>query len=333
MSKAGIVLSSRVRLARNIYPYPFRPRMKQEQADECIERVLNALRDEPVQYRYIPMRGISTWERQALVEEHRISPDLFRFDDRGAAVVRADGSVVIMVNEEDHLRIQSFTGGLSLREAADLVFETEDSLQRRLMFSFDPEWGYLTACPTNAGTGMRASVLMHLPMLTLHQEMGQVTQLAAKLGLTIRGVYGEGNEALGHVYQLSNQVTLGKSEEELLEAVSATAVQIEEMEKNAREKMQEEDGVEILDQISRSAGLLQYAKKMSVKEFYSHWSNLRLAVLLGMYSLPLSVCDSLLTQAQDAHLIREAGHDLTEREVQIARCEKINQVLGDALRA
>lgn len=323
----AIVLSSRVRLARNLKDIPFRARFTQDQADDCIQQVLNALRDEPIPYRFLPMRGVNAIKRQALVEDHRISPDLFKSDDRGAALIRDDDRVVIMINEEDHLRIQSFSEGLSLKDAAATAFETEDSLGRRLSFAFDREWGYLTACPTNTGTGMRASVMMHLPMLTLRKSMGQVMQLAAKLGLTMRGIYGEGSEALGNVYQLSNQITLGKTEEELLESVQATATQIAEMEIGLRQKVLEEDPIEWQDQVNRSLGLMLYARKMPMKEFYTHWSNLRLASGMGLMDFDIKALDNLLSVCQDAHLMEKAGHDLTGRELEVRRSTLIREKL------
>ncbi|MBQ7184646.1 MAG: ATP--guanido phosphotransferase [Clostridia bacterium] len=325
---SAIVLSSRVRLARNLKHIPFRARITEKEADECIEQVLNALKNEPVPYRYLPMRGVNAIKRQALVEDHKISPDLFRTDDRGAALIRGDDKVVIMINEEDHLRIQSFSDGLNLKEAAAIAFDTEDSLGRHLAFAFDRDWGYLTACPTNTGTGMRASVVMHLPMLTLRKSMGQVMQLAAKLGLTMRGMYGEGSEALGHVYQLSNQVTLGKTEEELLESVSATAAQIAEMEMSMRRKALEEDSIQWQDQCFRSLGLMLYARKMPMKEFYAHWSDLRLASGMGLLPVSVRKLDNLLSVSQDAHLMEKAGHDLTGRELEVRRATLIRERLS-----
>ena len=323
-----IVLSSRVRLARNFSDVPFRSRMTHQHADECIERVLQVLRDEKDVYHYFPMRGIRETQRQKMVEAHLISPDLFKADDRGAALVRDDEKVVLMVNEEDHLRIQGFVTGLDLPAAAQAAYEAEDALERKLSFAFDETWGYLTACPTNTGTGMRASVMLHLPMLTLLKQMGKVTQLAAKLGLTIRGMYGEGSEALGHVYQLSNQVTLGRTENELVEAVTAVATQIEEMEKNCREKACEKDPLAFEDQLERSMGLMCFARKMSIKEFFVHWSNLRIASAMGKNSVPLSVCDLLLKRAQRSHILFESGRELTEKEIDARRSDMIRSTLS-----
>lgn len=328
-AESRVILSSRVRLARNFADLPYRPKMTQQQADECIERVLNVLRDEPEQFRYFPMRGISDSQKQAFVEDHRISPDLFRSDDRGAALISEDGSTVIMVNEEDHLRIQAFCAGLSLEPAARSAFAVEEALERKLQFAFDSQWGYLTACPTNTGTGMRASVMLHLPYLTKGKNMGEVTQLAAKLGLTMRGMYGEGSEALGNVYQLSNQVTLGKTEDELIEAVTAVARQIAEMENANREKAAAREPADFEDEISRSFGLMLYARRMPLKEFYTNWSNLRVAGAMGMVDISCEECDAMLSKAQNAHLALAAGRELKGNETEIARSDMLRELLRD----
>ncbi len=329
--KSAIILSSRVRVARNLKDMNFRPKMTQDQADECIDRVLDALRGDKDDFRYYPMRGIDPIEKRAMVEEHRISADLYKTDDRGAALISADGRVVIMINEEDHLRIQAFAPGLDLETVSGLAYRTEDILERSLDFAFDEQLGYLTACPTNTGTGMRASVMLHLPLLTSGKNMGQVTQLAAKLGLTMRGIYGEGSEALGCVYQLSNQVTLGKTEHELADAVSAVAAQIAGMEQEKRLQALREDPVAFEDWISRAIGTLKYARMMELKEFYPLWSALRVGAAMGRIPLDVRECDTLLTEAQDAHLCRAAGRELTEREIREARSAMIRRRIRERL--
>ncbi|MBQ7521032.1 MAG: ATP--guanido phosphotransferase, partial [Clostridia bacterium] len=206
-----IVVSSRVRLARNYEDLPFRNKITREQSEECVQRTLEALRPLPQPYTFLPLKGMEPNEKKALVEAHLISPDLMEHEDTAAALIRDDEKISVMMNEEDHLRIQGFTLGENLNDAAECAFSIEDVLQESLSFAFDPQWGYLTACPTNAGTGLRASVMLHLPMLTAQKQMGKVNQIAAKLGLTLRGIYGEGSEAQGNLYQLSNQVTLGRT--------------------------------------------------------------------------------------------------------------------------
>ncbi len=233
-----------------------------------------------------------------------------------------------MMNEEDHLRLQAFCAGENLAEAAENVFAIEDALQRQLSFAFDHQLGYLTACPTNTGTGMRASLMLHLPMLTFLKQMGKVNQLAAKLGLTIRGIYGEGSEAQGNLYQLSNQVTLGRTEKEIMDTVSALARQITEMERALREKTWEMDGVAFEDQLQRSFGLCLYARRMPLKEFMVHWSNLRLGAAMEKLPLTTEACDALLTRAQPAHVAKAAGIDMQPQEIDAYRCEIIRRAIN-----
>lgn len=326
-----IVVSSRVRLARNYEDLPFRNRISPEQGEECVQRTLNALRDLPEAYTFLPLRGMKETERRALVEAHLISPDLLGHEDRGAVLIRQDEKISVMMNEEDHLRIQAFAPGDQLGEAAENAFCIEDALQRRLSFAFDSQLGYLTACPTNTGTGMRASVMLHLPMLTLLKQMGKVNQLAAKLGLTIRGIYGEGSEALGNLYQLSNQVTLGRTEGEILEAVTAVARQMAGMEEVFREKTWEKDSLAFEDQLYRSYGLAAYARRMTIKEFMVHWSNLRLGAAMKKLPLTVETCDALLTAAQPAHVQQAAGEGLGPKELDEKRGEIVRRAVNGGM--
>ncbi len=326
---SDIVVSSRVRLARNYEDLPFKPRMSAAQADQCIERTLGALRTAPQTYRYLAMRGTEEVERQVLVEGHLISPDLMADVENGAVLIRDDGAVSVMMNEEDHLRIQAFTDGEDLASAALAAYQVEDALQGSLKFAFDSQWGYLTACPTNTGTGMRASVMLHLPMLTALKQMGKVTQLAAKLGLTIRGIYGEGSEAQGNLYQLSNQVTLGRTEEDILAAVAAVARQMAGMEEEFRNKAYQKDSAAFEDQIWRSLGIAQNARRMGIKEFMLHFSNLRMGAAMGLLPLTTEVCDRLLTTCQPGHVQLTAGKALTIKEIDKARSDILRAELTE----
>ena len=329
---SDIMLSSRVRLARNYDDLPFRGRMNAEQGEACVQRTLDALRGLPQAYTFLPMRGMEENEKKALVEAHLISPDLMEHEETGAVLVRTDEKISIMMNEEDHLRIQGISAGEHLSEAAENAFAIEDELQKQLSFAFDAQWGYLTACPTNIGTGLRASVMLHLPMLTLLKQMGKVNQLAAKLGLTLRGIYGEGSEAQGNLYQLSNQVTLGRTEKEIIEAVAATARQMAEMERVFRQKAGAKDAVAFEDAIFRSYGLLTNARRMTAKEFMSHWSNLRLGASMGRLPVSLETCDELLTAAQPAHVQKAAGAVLNDKECDAFRTEIIRKALNGGIR-
>ena len=329
---SDIMISSRVRLARNYQDLPFRNRITREQGEDCVRRTLDALRTLPQAYTYLPMRGMEENEKKVLVEDHLISPDLMEHEENGAVLMRMDEKISIMMNEEDHLRIQGISPGDRLGEAAENAFSIDDELQKQLSFAFDPQWGYLTACPTNTGTGLRASVMLHLPMLTMLKQMGKVNQLAAKLGLTLRGIYGEGSEAQGNVYQLSNQVTLGRTEKEIIEAVAATARQMAEMERTFRQKAMEKDAVAFEDPIFRSYGLLTNARRMSIKEFMAHWSNLRMGAALGKLPVSLETCDSLLTCAQPAHVRKAAGAVLNDKECDAFRTEIVRKALNGGIR-
>ena len=322
-----IVLSSRVRLARNYADLPFRNKITKEQSEDCVQRTLNALRPLPQPYTFLPLKGMEMNEQKVLVEAHLISPALMEHEETAAALIRDDERISVMMNEEDHLRIQGFTAGENLIEAAECAFSIDDTLQEQLSFAFDPQWGYLTACPTNAGTGLRASVMLHLPMLTAQKQMGKVNQIAAKLGLTLRGIYGEGSEAQGNLYQLSNQVTLGRTEKEIIDAVAATARQMAEMERIFRHKAEEKDAVAFEDQLFRAYGLLTNARRMPIREFMTHWSNLRLGASLGKLPVSLKTCDMLLTTAQPAHVQKAAGTALTESDADAYRCELVRTAL------
>lgn len=323
-----IVVSSRVRLARNLEDLPFGSRITPEQSEQCVQRTLEALRGLNEIYTFYPLRGMEENDRRALVESHLISPDLLKNEENAAVLIRQDEAISVMMNEEDHLRIQGFAPGGDLNAAAQNVFAIEDALQQRLSFAFDPQLGYLTACPTNIGTGMRASMMLHLPMLTILKQMGKVSQLAAKIGLTIRGIYGEGSEAQGHLYQLSNQVTLGRTEKEIADMVGALAGQIADMEQALREKTQQRDPVAFEDQLWRAWGLCLNARKMGLKEFMVHWSNLRLGADMGLLPLSVAACDRLLTLAQPAHVRKAAGGEMEQNDIDAYRTEIIRRAIN-----
>ena len=195
-------------------------------------------------------------------------------------------------------------------------------------FAFDEQLGYLTACPTNTGTGMRASLLMHLPLLTKAKKMGDVGQLVAKVGLNIRGVYGEGSEALGNIYQISNQVTLGRTEQELIATVTALGNQLCDMENALRDKAKNEGRIPLEDMVYRAWGAMTNARLMPMNEFYQHWSNLRLGAAMGLLKLPLPLVDALLDHAQEAHLCVWAEENLTGAALEEARATRIREMLG-----
>ncbi|NLV59923.1 MAG: protein arginine kinase [Clostridiales bacterium] len=340
----GIVVTSRVRLARNYHDLPFSNLENPDNAQTCINRAKLAFEgrvsaatvpqnpvspsQSPEAYTLYTLKTMNSTSRMALVEQHLISRDLLQNSQIGAALIRGDQTISIMINEEDHLRIQAMLSGLQLQEAASQAFEAEETLEKQCAFSFDHQWGYLTACPTNTGTGMRASLMLHLPMLTFFKQMGNVTQSVAKLGLTIRGIYGEGSEALGDLYQVSNQVTLGRTEKEIIDGVIAVGTQLIDMEQSLRQRAVAEASLSLQDRVLRSYGLLRYARQMDANEFMEHWSKLRLGCALSLLPVPLSVADSLLTIAQDAHAKRYRANKNPSLSTDQARSEIIRSHLN-----
>ena len=220
-----VAISSRVRLARNYEDLPFSAKQTREHSAAVIARAQDALAaaGQLENYAFYKMSELDADARSGLVEHHLISYDLLKYATRAAALISSGKTVSIMLNEEDHLRIQGLLPGMQLERAAQLALDTDDILGASYPFAFDAQWGFLTTCPTNTGTGMRASVMLHLPGLARSGQMAAVMQAVAKLGLTVRGIYGEGSEGKGNLYQLSNQVTLGRSEEDVVRTLSTAA--------------------------------------------------------------------------------------------------------------
>ena len=328
---SSTVLSSRVRLARNYEDLPFDTARKPEEAATCIARTANALALSSMDegFQLIRLNALTEIQRKALAESRLISKDLLKEPETAAVLLRQEDALSIMINEEDHLRIQAVRPGLDLLSAASACFRVDDALSRQVAFAFDKQLGYLTACPTNTGTGMRASLLMHLPMLTICKQMGNVGQIVAKVGLTIRGVYGEGAEALGNLYQVSNQVTLGRTEQELISAVTAVGHQLTDMENVLREKTLATSRVTLEDTVFRAWGLMKYARVMPLNEFFKHWSGVRLGADLGLLPVKVATLDAMLEQAQDANLQSLAESPLTGLKLDAKRAECIRAMLTD----
>ena len=324
-----IVLSSRVRLARNYEDIPFDVSEHPEFAAICVSRTVNALKAAGVDkgFELFRLRDMSDASRKAAAESRLISRDLLANAASGAALIRAQDAVTVMMGEDDHLRIQAIRPEMDLLSAATACFRVDDALSRQVNFAFDEQLGYLTACPTNTGTGMRASLLMHLPMLTKGKQMGNVGQLVSKVGLNIHGVYGEGSDALGNIYQISNQVTLGRTEQELLSTVTALGNQLCDMENALRDKAFNEGRVPLEDVIYRAWGILSNARVMPLTEFYQHWSSIRLGAAMGILKLPLALTDALLDHAQDAHLCVWAEEALTGSALDEARATRVRELL------
>ncbi len=300
-----IVMTSRVRLARNVRGFPFPGWARKQERVRVWEKVrpaVGGLRE--MENAFIEeLSGLTAIQKQVLVERHLISREHAAKGVGCGAVMDGRQSVSIMVNEEDHLRMQAVRPGLSLRAAYQLLDRVDSELEEQLDYAFDNELGYLTACPTNLGTGMRASAMLHLPALVLSEQINPVIQAVNKIGLAVRGLYGEGTEALANLFQISNQNTLGEEEGEIVARLHKVIEQIIDHERNARLKLQEEKLTMLRDQIGRAYAVLRYAHVIPSKEALNLLSMLRLGADIGF--LPQAdrkLMDQLLMEIQPAHL-------------------------------
>lgn len=327
---ARIVVSSRVRLARNLRGFPFPGRADAETRLRVRELAARAVEGSRLLQGSLTVRldEIGELDRRFLVERHLSSREHARGDD-GTALVVGDREILsVMVNEEDHLRIQTLRSGFRLDAAMEEINRLDDELEERLDYAFLPDVGYLTSCPTNAGTGLRASVMLHLPGLVMVEQINQVLQAIAKLGLAVRGLYGEGTEASGNLFQISNQVTLGMAEADIVENLGKVIGQIVEHEKKAQGSLFKRSLKALEDRVYRAYGLLTGARIITSKETIELLSALKLGLDFRLIPLDLGTINELFIVTQPAHLQKLAGRELKPEERDVFRAELIRQRLG-----
>lgn len=333
VSDDGIVLSSRIRLARNLRDTPFPGWMKKNQRVEALKQMtppLENLPDMKEGSQSLQMETLSPLEKQVLVEQHLISREHAAKNAGSAVLINQPESLSIMMNEEDHLRIQVILPGYQLQEAWTFADSTDSRLESSLDYAFSPTLGYLTACPTNVGTGMRASAMLHLPGLVLSDQINKVVKSVNQIGLAVRGLYGEGTEALGNLFQVSNQMTLGETEQEILDRLGKVVNKIIESESNARAKLLQDRGRMVADQLGRAYGILSHTYAVSSKEALNLLSLMILGVDLGIMSPKLkSKVHDLFIQTQPAHLQRTAGKKLNADERDAVRADTLRQGLKE----
>ncbi len=330
---SDIVMTTRIRLARNLTGMRFPLSFSEEEANKIQEKVMSTLLSvqEQTNFSYFPMKDLSTLERQVLVEKHLISPYLAKNEQTAAVFLSADESISIMVNEEDHLRIQYLAPGLQLSEAYNRASQLDDFLGEKLSYAYDEQFGYLTSCPTNVGTGLRASIMMHLPALTMSKQMNVLIQMMTRLGMVVRGIYGEGSENLGNIYQISNQTTLGKSEREILEELQKVVEQIIEKERASRKKLLEHAYLALDDKVNRALGTLLYARILTSEEAATCLSNVRLGVDLGLIDhISQNGLNECLVYIQPGFIQQYAGTSLDAQERDIFRAKYIQEKLHNA---
>ncbi len=318
-----VVLSSRLRLARNLNGFVFPSKANKAQKSEILSKVETALLDKSDFKKgfFYKINALSALEKRLLVERHLISRELCEMEEGSGVFISSNQAFSVMINEEDHLRIQCIKNGFNLNALWKTVNRFDDSMEASLPYSFTKELGYLTACPSNLGTGLRASVMMHLPGLFISENIDKVIRASNQLGLAVRGLFGEGSEASGHIYQISNQQTLGESENQILSRLGGVLKNIIEHELNARQRYLSSKMEVMIDKISRALGILRNAHVMSSEEAMDHLSYMRLAVDLGFLADEFrALVDHLFIESQPGHIqFPEGSISIEMRDVKRAQ--------------
>ena len=333
---ADIVLSTRVRLARNLQGHAFGPRARVNDREAVLKQFRQSTEKAPSLRggTLIDLPDVAVRTRRILLERRLVTRDLLGEEDSGppqGTAVHLSGleALSVMVNEEDHLRVQSLLSGLRIEEAWRLVDRLDEELGRELPYAYHHEFGFLTSCPTNVGSGMRASVFMHLPGLVLTKEIGKVLQGLGQVGLTFRGLYGEGSEVVGNFFQVSNQTTLGKTEEDLVDHLDKVVRQVIQYELQARQVLLRDARGVTEDKIWRAYGLLRYARSLSFEELMNLLSGVRLGLSLKLLpGLRVYTLNKMMIFTQPAHLEEAAGHDLTPTESDAHRAAFVRRILA-----
>lgn len=326
--QSDIVLSTRVRLARNLSDIPFPCKMTDEDAQNVIDKVASSLDATNLEFLRTDILSVSPIEREKLVEQHFISPNLARQKKPSAVFVSADNSVSIMVNEEDHIRMQAIFAGFECRKAFEIVSSLDECMAKNLEYAVHEKYGYLTSCLTNVGTGIRISFMMHLPAICKFRLADKLFSALGKLGVTVRGMYGEGSKASGYLFQISNQMTLGVNEKEITERLNDVVNQLITKERELRLALLKQEGLSVEDKIMRSLGILKHSRLMSSKEMLNLFSNVRLGMSLGLITdISPSDLNALMVQTSPAHLSQDADSPM-ERDATRAKMirEKLSQI-------
>ena len=326
-----VVVTSRIRLARNITGFPFRARLgkdKSRDLEEHLHERLHSLELAPTQY-YVNLEQATALNRELLLERHLVSVELARGTGPRGVFFSHREHLSVMVNEEDHLRLQILGPGLNLDDLLARIRQVDHDVRDRVEYAYHPRFGYLTSCPTNVGTGLRFSVMLHLPALVFSKEIEKVFNSAAKMKLAVRGFYGEGTSYVGDFFQVSNQVTLGKATDQLLGDLAKVLPKLVELERDVRRVIQKDHAQDLEDKVFRALGVLCHARRMTSQEALELLSQLRLGVCLGLVEgVDLKAINELLVLSQPAHIQLLEGKDLTEQERDISRARFIRERLA-----
>lgn len=321
-----IAITSRVRLARNFADMPFSAKMSVKQQEELIQRMQEIISDNKTygKLMFADMTSMHLVDRFSLMERHLISPDLAETNENGGAFINENENVSIMVNEEDHIRIQALFSGIQLEKAYMVCDGIDSIISEKADYAFDDKYGYLTSCPTNIGTGMRASVMLHLPALVMTGYMKSILESCNKVGVTVRGIYGENSEAVGDMFQVSNQISLGRKEEETIASIDGICKQIIDRERTLRLQLYKQSVYNFEDKIFRSYGLLLNARIITTQECFKLVSDVRLGVSMGIIKdIDIATLNEILVLSQPATLQKISGKQLCEDERDIKRADLI----------
>ncbi len=330
-AEAEIVISSRIRLARNISGFPFPPLASDEHREKVLsmgKKVLQEQKDYLSDMNLLDISSFSAVYRQVLVEKHLISPLQARESLSSALILRDDEVVSIMINEEDHFRIQCLLPGLQLKKGWEEASRYDDYLEQVVDYAFHQDLGYLTACPTNVGTGLRASVMLYLPALVITGQINHILSAISQVGLAVRGIYGEGTEMVGGLCQVSNQITLGQSEEEIWQNLYSVIRHLINQERKARQHLLNKERDKLADRAGRAYGILKHARLLNAEETMQFISDVRLGVDLGLLGdVPVGTLNELLVLTQPGCLQYLKGKSLSPYERDLERATRVKQYL------
>ncbi len=328
----NIIISSRVRLARNLKKYPFNNFINNKQSKEMIETVTNAIFNDRLSskncFEKIDFDNLSKIKQYTMLEKYIISNNFIESNKPKAIILEKNANINVMINEEDHIRIQSINSGYNIEKCFEEANRIDNLLEESLTYAFDSQYGYLTSCVTNVGTGLRASFMLYIPMLEKFGHIQSISENISKFGMTLRGMHGEGTKAFGSIYQISNQTTLGKTENQIIEDLKNITMQIVEREKNLREMLKKDKNLDIIDKIYRSYGIIKYCKKINFEEAINHLSNIWLGLDIGI--LDNNILDnmySIIMNIQPANIIDR--FNITEKDnTELYRAKYLNEVFN-----
>lgn len=328
--ESDVVVSSRIRLARNLNDFPFVTRAKKED----LENIENSIKEitPSIGYgmKFLKLKDIDDITKMSLVEKHIISPNFaLKKEDNGAMIINDEENISIMINEEDHLRIQVLGEGFDVDNLMNLAIEIDEKIQKKLNYAYSEKYGYLTACPTNVGTGLRASVMVHLPALTKTGNIQKILEVINNFGMNIRGIYGEGTKAFGNMYQISNKQSLGISEKEIIKNLKQIVEKIIEQERLAR-KILSKETIELEDEVYRAYGILSNCKKISSEEARDLLSSVKLGTDMGIIKeLNDLKVNKLLLYTKPANLQKFLGEKIDSYRRDVKRAEVIKQIINE----